>query len=140
MASPAFKLKLARYCAGAAGLGAVLAGLLHQGFGMPILDHFLRAQSQAPPALLQQIQASWTSATLSLILFGGALLFAAVKRPAWLAALAPVIGVWLVGYAAAEQLGAARWGRAGVAPEALILCFLALMAYAAAFLARPAKP
>ncbi len=134
------KAKLARILAGLAGALCVIAGLLHHGFGMPILDHFLSARSDTPPALMQQIQASWTSATLSLIFFGAALVFAAFKRPSWLSVLAPVAGVWLAAYAAAEQLGAARWGRAGLAPEALILCVIALIAYGSAFAARPKQP
>lgn len=129
----------ARVCGGAAGFGCLLAGILHEGFGGPMLDRLLAAQAEAAPALLQQTDAAWMSATLSLVLFGAVLLAGAFRRPAWLSSLGIPIGLWLAGYGAAEQWGAARWGVSGIAPETVILWVLAALTFAAALLSRPAR-
>lgn len=140
MASSALRTSIARACGGAAGFGAVLAGLLHEGFGGPMLERFLSAQAGTPPALLQQIDAAWISATLSLLLFSAALVLAALKRHGWLYSLGRPIGLWFAAYAAAEQWGAFRWGEGRLAPEALILGLLAVLTFTAAFFARPRQP
>jgi hypothetical protein len=134
------KSLFAKTLGGGAGLGALLAAGIHQGFGGPETAEVLaRAQGQVPPALLVQIEAAWIAATASFLLLGVGLLMAAVSRPGWLYSLGRAAAAWFAAVAAAFLYSAPRWGEAGVSAQAWLLAFLAVLAGLAAWLASPRR-
>lgn len=129
---------IARICGLVAGFGCLLTALVHQALGGPETHEALvAAQGQVPPLYLAQIEAVWLGVTWALVLFGVALILAALRRRGWLYTIGFAAALWMGGLAAAFVWAAPRWGGQMLEPQALLLGGLAVIAAISAHFAGP---
>ncbi len=127
---------VARAAGFAAGLGALLAAGVHQGFGGPEVNEVLaRAQGEVPPLFLAQIDAVWVGATLLMAMLGAGLIAAALRYQGWLVTLGRAAAVWFAGLGLAFIWSSGRWCVEGLAAQAWLVFPLAALAALASALA-----
>jgi hypothetical protein len=125
-------------CGVLAGIGALLAAGIHQGIGGPETAEVLAvAQGQVAAALLMQTEATWIAGTISFVLLGVALIWAGWRRRGWLYSIGGLAALWFGGVAIAFVLVGPRWGYGGIAPQAVLLSILAVLAAFGAWSVRP---
>ena len=125
-------------CGVIAGVGALFAASIHQGFGGPETAEVLTAaQGQVKAELLVQTEATWIAGTISFVLLGASLIWAGWKRRGWLYSIGGLAAFWFGGTAMAFAMVSARWGYDGIAPQAILLAILTGMAAFAAWNVRP---
>ena len=117
-------------------MGALLAALIHQGFGGPETTEVLaRAQGEVPGLFLAQIEAVWIGTTLILALFGLALGAAAFRYHGWLVTVGRAAALWFAGLGLAFIWSVGRWQAEGALPQVLLVFGLAAFSALAAVLA-----
>jgi hypothetical protein len=138
---PLTRLRAAKTCGVAAGVGSILTAGLHQGLGGPEVEVALSfADGQAPAAHLAQVEASWMALTAMFVLIGVGLVMAGWRRPGWLVSLGGASAVWFLGCSAAFLWASGNWNVEGVPAQAVLLGVLGGLAGAAALLAAPRRP
>jgi hypothetical protein len=130
--------RIGQACGLFAGIGALLAAGVHQGLGGPeTADVLSAAQGQVSAEILAQTEAVWIAGTISFVLFGLGLIWAAWKRRGWLYSIGGMAAIWFGAVAIAFVVVGPRWGADGLAPQTVLLAILAGLSGAAALSVRP---